>query len=372
MLRNYLLIAFRNSRRQFSYSLINIIGLAIGIACSLVIFLYVYGEWSYDRHFQRGNRIYRIGISFFNIGKFANGPERLLEVLPKEFGGIEIATRVMKDRDVIVGVSNQVYRESQVYYTDSSFFRVFDFSFAQGDPLRVLRGPNEIVLTESLAKKYFNRTDVMGQVLEIGKEKLPYTITGVVKDPDFNTHLKSPLWLSVQSHLTGEPAWSSAAFYNYVLLHENSNESDLLRALNDVFEKHVYPESGMRMGFKSLEDYRKNENAIKFYVHSLRDIYLRSKLNLEISPGGNESNIYVFSAISFFIMVLAAVNFVNLTTARSSRRAKEVGIRKTMGTSRNKLVGQFLFESVMTSTVAMFLALVLAEVFLLAFEYPEK
>ncbi len=369
MLRNYLLIAIRNIQRQFSYSLINILGLAIGIACSLVIFLYVYGEWSYDRHFEKGDRIYRIGISFFNIGKFANGPEQLLDVLPKEFAGVETGTRIQMNRDVIVTIHDRVFKEPQVYYTDSAFFHVFDFSFVGGDPGKVLQGPNEMVLTVSMAMKYFSKTDILGQIVEIGKEKTPFKVTGVVEDPDFNTHLKAPIWLSVQSKLTREPSWSSAAFYSYVLLKENSREADLQEALNSIFEKHVYPESGIPMGFKSLEDYRQNENAIKFYVHNLQDIYLKSKLNFEISPSGNEYNIYIFSAISFFILVLAGVNFVNLTTARASRRAKEVGIRKTLGTSRNKLVGQFLLESVMTSMVAMFLSLILSEGFLLAFEY---
>lgn len=369
MFQNILKVAYRTLTRQLSYSLINIIGLAIGIACSLVIFLFVYGEWSYDKGFAKGDRIYRIGISFFNIGKFASGPERLFEVLPKEFAGIESATRIRKDRNVQLTIKDRMFTEAQVYYTDTAYFKLFDYHFIYGDQSKVLAGPNEVVLDEEMANKFFGRTDVMGEVIEVGKEKKPYTITGVVEDLAFNTHLKSGIWLSVHSQLTGEPAWSSAAFYNYVLLKENSKEADLLAALDKIFEKNVYPESGMPMGFKTLEDYRKNENAIKFYVHPLKDIYLKSKLNLEISPGGNESDIYIFSAISLFILLLAAVNFVNLTTARASRRAKEVGIRKAMGTSRGKLVGQFLFESVLTSSIAMILAIVLAEAFLLVFQY---
>jgi putative ABC transport system permease protein len=369
MIRNILLVAYRSLTRQLSYSLINIIGLAIGIACSLVIFLFVYGEWSYDKGFDKADRIYRVGISFFNIGQFACGPEELFDVLPQEFGGIETATRIRKDRDVMITVKGKTFKEKSAFFTDTAYFKLFDYSFLSGDPKKVLHSPNELVLTKSMATKYFGHADVLGEIIEVGKEKVPYTITGVVNDLNFNTHLKTEFWLSIQSKITGDATWSSAAFYNYVLLKEQTNEADLSRGLNTVFENHVFPESGQPMGFKTLEDYRKNDMAVKFYIQPLTTIYLKSKLNLEISPGGNEANIYIFSAVSFFILLLAAVNFVNLTTARATRRAKEVGIRKTMGTSRTKLVGQFLFESVVTSSIAMVLALLLSEVFLWTFEY---
>lgn len=369
MIRNILLVAYRSLTRQLSYSIINIMGLAIGIACSLVIFLFVYGEWSYDRYYSKGDRIYRIGVSFFNIGKFANGPEELLDVLPKEYAGIETATRIHKERNELVTIKDQQFTEAYVFYTDTAFFKMFDFAFLSGNAAKVLEGPNEVVLTESMAKKYFDKTDVMGEVLLIGKTRTPYTVTGVVADPDFNTHLNGSLWLSVQSKISGEPVWSSAAFYNYVLLKETQTESDLLAALDQTIATHVFPESGKPMGFQRLEDYVANDNAVKFYVHPLKDIYLKSKLNREIIPGGNEANIYIFSAISVFILVLAAVNFVNLTTARASRRAKEVGVRKTMGTSRGRLIGQFLMESMITSTLAMLVSLLLAEMFLSLFQY---
>lgn len=367
LLQNYFKVAFRNLWRSKAYSLITIGGLAIGIACSLVIFLFVYGEWSYDKGFAKADRIYRIGISFFNIGQFANGPEELVDVLPKEFDGIETATRIRNERDVPIKIKEATSKES-AYYTDSAYFKIFNYTFLSGDPKKVLVGPNEAVVTRKLAFKLFGRSDVVGEVIGVGKKNEPFTVTGVVKDLGFNSHLKTELWLSNQNFITGDHVWSSAAFYNYVLLKEKNTEMDLHNALGLLFEHHVYPESGKPMGFKSLEDYRKNDMAIKFYVHKLTDIYLKSKLNFEISPGGNESNIYIFSAVSIFILILAAVNFVNLTTARAARRAKEVGIRKAMGTLRGKLVGQFLLESITTSLLSMILALLLAEIFLKVFE----
>lgn len=368
MLKNILTVAYRNLIRHLGYSLINIAGLAIAISCSLIIFLYVYGEWSYDKSFANGDRIYRIGVSFFNIGKFANGPERLLEVLPDQYAGIETATRITKDRDVIIHANGQEFREPFAYYTDSAFFKVFDFQFVQGDRETVLRAPGEIVVNESIAEKFFGTQDVLGQTIELGKDRVPYKISGVVRDFTFNTHVNSPIWISNHSVLTGEKVWSSAACYSYVLLKEGQAEADLLQAVDRMIATTVFEEFGRSMGIATLEDYRANDNAVKFYVHPLEEIYFKSKLNLELTPGGDESSVYVFGAIAFFILVLAAVNFVNLTTARAAHRAREVGIRKAMGTSRRRLIGQFLGESVLTSTIAMLFSLVLAELFLVAFE----
>src|SRR5205085_10916131 len=144
-------------------------------------------------------------------------------------------------------------------------------------------------------------------------------------------------------------------------------EEDLTAAIDRMVEETVFPEFGKNMGIQSMEDYRKNDNAVKFYIHPLKDIYLKSKFAAELSPGGNESNIYTFLAIALFILTLAVVNFINLTTARATHRAKEIGIRKTMGTTRSRLMGQFLLESCMTSSLAMVVAFVLAEMFLRMF-----
>src|SRR5258706_3959507 len=208
LLNNYFKVAFRNLWRSKAYSAITIGGLAIGIACSLVIFLFVYGEWSYDKGFSKADRIYRIGISFFNIGQFAAGPEELLNVLPKEFDGVETATRIRKERDVPIKIKDATFNEASVYYTDSAYFKVFDYTFLSGDPKKVLINPNEAVVTRKLATKLFGHSDVVGEVIGVGKKSEPFTITGVVKGLGFNAHLKADLWLSNQGLITGEAAWS--------------------------------------------------------------------------------------------------------------------------------------------------------------------
>ncbi len=365
MLRNFLVIALRNLRRQAMYSVINISGLAVGMACSLVIFLYVYGEWSHDRHFENGDRIYRIGVSFFNIGNFAKGPELLGNFLPNEFEGIEAFTRFQRRPETEIRVGGQLFKDL-AYEVDSLFFTVFTYPFKLGDPRSAISG-HSAVLTESMALKYFQRTEVIGEVLEVGGDRTPYVITGVVEDDHRNSHLKASLWLTLNFDPGKQYYWSSAAFYNYVLLKENVGRPDLERALDRIVEKYVYPTTGVAMGKKSLEEYLSDPNAVRFHIHALRDIYLRSKLNLELSPGGNETNVIIFGVIALFILVLAAVNFVNLSTARAVRRAREVGVRKTLGTTRTRLIAQFLLESVVVCLFSMTAALALAELFTFAF-----
>jgi putative ABC transport system permease protein len=368
LLSNYLKVAFRTLWRSKSYSAITIGGLAIGIACSLVIFLFVYGEWSYDKGFAHANRTYRIGISFFNIGNFASAPEELLDVLPQEFAGVETATRIRRVSAEPIQLGDDAFVE-QVFYTDTGYFQIFDYQFLTGSARDLFNGPSDAVITDELALKYFNTTDAVGETIEVGKAKTPFTVRAVVKAPDFNTHLRANIWLSNHALITSNPVWTSSAFYSYVLLREGVTEQDLQAALDQVFVNHVYPESGKPMGFPTLESYRGNDISVKFHVHKLTDIYLKSKLNFELVPGGNESNIYIFSAIAVFIFFLATINFINLSTARAVRRAKEVGVRKALGAQRQKLVGQFLMESVLISMIATVCALFLSQIFLKAFEY---
>jgi putative ABC transport system permease protein len=364
MLKNFITVALRNLRRQVMYSFLNLFGLAIGMACSLVIFLYVFGEWSHDRHFANADRIYRIGVSFFNMGPFANGPERLRDFLPKEFPGIEAYTRFEKSNDEVFRIKDASY-EDQVYYVDSSFFTVFSYSFVKGDAATAMLKPASVVLSESMAKKYFKGTSAIGQTIEVGKKKEPYVVTGIVKDDTGNSHMKASVWISQQHDVLGKEHWMSASVYTYVLLREGVYEADLNRALDRIIEKNVYPESNTAN--VPLERYIQDENSVKFSILPLKDIYLKSKASLELSPGGNETNLYIFSVIAVFILGLAGVNFINLSTARATRRAKEVGIRKSLGTSRGRLIVQFLLESVLMSLLAMIVALGLAELFSFAF-----
>lgn len=366
MIKNYLLIAFRSLKRQFAYSLINVFGLAIGLACSLVILMYVYGEWSYDRHHANADRVYKIGISFFNMGGFAIGPEVMGDYLP-QYEGVEAFTRVSKESSLEISTGKQDFKEL-AYYTDTAFFKIFSYDFVQGDARTALKDASAMVITQSMAKKYFGDSDALGKTLLIDKEKKPFTITGIVKDEIRNSQLQASIWLSNISILKHEALWTSASMYNYVMLKEGKQQKDLEADLDRLLEKEVYTKPmGVPAGI-SFEDYKRHPNSVHFYVHALTDVHLQSKLNYEISPAGDETNMYTFGAISIFILLLAAVNFINLTTARASRRAKEVGIRKVIGSSRAKLVWQFLAESLMVSSFAMVLAVLFGQLFLYIFE----
>ena len=366
MLTNYIIIAWRHTRRQSLYSFINILGLALGMACSLVIFLYVYGEWSYDRHFANNDRIYRIGVSFFNMGNFAKGPEMLADVLPTSFGGIREFTRFNKSAAEYLDVDGEVFNDL-VYHVDSSFFKVFSYEFIEGSPPTAMSRPHSVVLTESMAQKYFHTSRALGKTIAVGKEKVPHTITGIVKDEHRNSHLKAQVWTTLDLDPHKQYHWTSASTYNYVLLRENVSQTALADALESVIAEYVFPSAGRAMGKKSVEEYKADPNSVKFFIHPLKDIYLKSRLSLELSPGGSETNMIIFGIIAAFMLVLAGVNFINLSTARAARRAKEVGIRKTLGTTRPRLISQFLLESVMVCVFSMIIALGIAELFTFAF-----
>jgi len=359
-------IAWRNLRRQFSYTFINVLGLSIGLACSLVMMLYVYSEWSYDRHFTNADRTFKIGISFMNVGNFGLGPEALGDFLPGDFEGLERFTRVMRSGETQLVAGEKSFREL-MYYTDTSFFKVFDYEFLQGNPQTALK-PHGIVITESMARKYFGTDDVMGKLILVGKEKSVYSINGIVKDDDRSSQLKAKIWLSIDDKLTHEPIWTSAGYYNYVLIKPGKTQKDLEQALDRVLEKRVYSQNGRHFA-KTFEEYKQDENAVKFFIHPLKDVHLKSTLLYEISPGGNESMLYSFGAIGLFILVLASVNFINLTTARASRRAREVGVRKAIGSTRGKLMSQFMLEAVLLCLIAMLVSLGLAELLLSVFEW---
>jgi putative ABC transport system permease protein len=361
MIKNFILVAFRNMKRQLLYTTLNIFGLAIGLACTLVIFMFVYGEWSHDRHFNSADRIYRVGVSFFNMGRFAIGPELLGDVLSRESDAVERVTRFRRSTDEKIWVNDRLSRE-EVYYADSNFFNVFSYAFTKGHP-RVLDRKQSAVLTESMSKKLFGTTNTVGSMLLVGKDKLPYEVTGIVTDSNLPSHLRSEIWLSLDLSSESSPYWSSASIYSYVLMKPGFDETDLRASLDRIIAKHVYPQSGMEQKNVSLEKYLEDPNAVKFNILPLREIYLTSTEMMELSPVGNRSQLIIFGIIGGVILLLATVNFVNLATARATKRAREIGIRKSLGTTRVALVLQFLIESVVIAVFAMVVALGFSELF---------
>ncbi|MEZ4699794.1 MAG: ABC transporter permease [Rhodothermales bacterium] len=367
MIRHAFLIALRSLRRDPLTSIINIGGLALGIAAAFVLGLYVRQELSYDRHVEGGDRVYRIATDFFNMGGFAKSQQQLLDILPDLVPEIEAATRFDRGfQETTVQVGETRYAEPAYIYADSAFFDLFSYRFLEGTPGQVMRAPDEIVLSETAARTYFGDAPALGRVVLVGKERKPHRVTGVVADPPYRTHLAASLWLPLVREDEPASAWSNVQFYNYVRLREGSDPAALQRGLDRLLRDYAFPSSGVD---GTYEQWASSDFAVRFMIQPLRDIYLHSDYRLEIKPGGNPVQVYVLGIIGAFILVLAAINYINLTTAAGAIRAKEVGVKKTLGAEPNALRRQFVAETVALSGMALVVALVFAQLLLRVFSY---
>lgn len=368
MIRNNFKIAIRNLFKQSSYAVINIGGLAIGIACSFVILLYVFQELSYEKHFKDHHRIYRVATKFMSMGTFANGPEIFLDVFPQEYPWVEQFCRVSGESFEIIYRDYTVRKEG--LYVDPEFFNMFPYQFESGNPSTAMDNENSVVISLDLAMDLFGNDEALGMIIELGEDedKAPFLVTGVVDIKNVKSHLNSNLWIrkSISNEQTSgfDDNWISIATYNYIKVNPGISLEDIQNSLDKTVEKHVFP------NFKStssFEDWFQRDDAYRLIAQPLDDIYLKGTLSFDISAGGNATTVNVLLAIAILIILIASVNFINLSTARATRRAKEVGIKKTMGSTRINLVFQFISESVMTSLVATVFAFGIAELLLLAF-----
>jgi putative ABC transport system permease protein len=357
MLKNYLKIALRNLLRNKVYSFINIGGLAVGMATCLLITLYVLDEISYDRFHKNANRIYRINFDVKfggNDKKYATTPDATGAALKNDYPFIETFTR-FRPNDVLVKKGNQTIRENHAMFADNSTFEVFDIPFIYGDSRTALIQPYTVVLDESTAQKYFGTTNVLGRRMTIDDDA--YKVTGVMKNMPENTHLKGRnILLSIEGLADSKANnWLSNNFFTYLVFKEGTNPKQLQSQFSKVVKKYMLPQITQIVGSKSIEEFEKTGNHVGFGLTALTDIHLYSDKEDELSPNGSSQYVYIFSAIALFILLIACVNFMNLSTARSVNRAKEVGVRKVLGTIRSYLVGQFLSESILLSLIAFIL-----------------
>jgi putative ABC transport system permease protein len=351
MLKNYLRTAFRNLWRHRGFSLLNIIGLTIGMVAFFLIFLYVRFELSYESMFSKADRIYRVVADIKTPTETINASVPAWAVpmhMRTEFQEVESAVRVITNDNWLVTKGDQHFEEKEVVDADSTFFSLFDFPLLKGNPKTALRDPNSIVLTETTAKKYFGNANPMGQSLTFGKEKLPGIVTGVMKDIPDNSMLKCSMIVSTTTFIKPGPnsldeQWSNYGPYAFVLLKPGVNAKALESKLPAFLEKM----SGSEM--------HKQQMIPTLSLERLRDVYLRS--TRDGSKTGNITNVYIFSIIGAFILLIAGINFINLTTARSTERAKEVGIRKVLGAGKGQLSRQFIGESVILCLIAFLLAI---------------
>ena len=348
MLKSYLKIALRNLLRQKGYAFINVTGLTVGLTCCLLISLYVWHERSYDRFHRHADRIYRVVEDITRPdGTVARAPAAgaVGPALVRDFPEVLRAVRFER-ATMLIAHGERRFQEDNVYFTDSTVFDVFSFPLLKGDPHTALTAPFSIVLTSGAAQRYFGEADPIGQTLIIGS-KTPFTVTGVLQDPPPNSHIRFDMLLSMATREAFSPGWSGGWFwsaYTYVLLAPGYDRAGLEEKLPQFIERY--------MGDEMRETGQQHALSLQL----LRDIHLYSKRAGEPSPPGSLSNLYLFSMIAVLILLIACVNFVNLTTAQAARRAKEVGLRRVVGGTQTQLVLQFLTEPVLLSLGASVLA----------------
>ncbi len=365
MIRNYLKTAYRSLVKNLGFTAINVLGLSVGIATCLLIVFYVVDELSYDRYNTKADRIYRITPEASlngHAGSYATSEGPLEPALKDNFPEIERVTRLI-DKDGLfasaqkfsIRKGNGNIQETKVVFTESSLFDVFTLPMVSGDPAKALDEPHSAVITESTAKKYFNRTDVVGQMLTINDTSL-YKITGVIKDIPSQSHFNYNFFLSFaslpESKVTG---WGYSGVHNYVLVKPGANIKNLEARIRDLEIKNSPAPA---------KTWTTGSNYFRTVLTPLLNIHLRSNSGYELDKGGKIEYVYIFSVIALFIALIACVNFMNLSTARSANRAKEVGVRKVLGSARKHLIAQFLTESILVTLVSTTIAVVLAVILL--------
>lgn len=358
MFKNYLKVALRNLWKNKAFSAINIIGLATGLAVCLLIVLYVKDELSYDKYNVNANRIYRLDADiYFNNTQatFAVAPNPLAPALVRDYPVVKQMVRLNYQGDILIKKDNQNVQDHHAVFADSTFFKVFTVPMIAGNPFTALNEPNSIVIDETTAKKYFNSTDVLGKTLYVDNST-NCKITGVIKDMPRQSHCHFSF---IRPRSTGNDSWLSNNAASYILVQPGVSRGKLQGYVNATINNYLAKDLQEQL-HSSLNDLEKKGNHFIYHLMPLTDIHLHSDKSYEIEGNGNITYVYIFSIIAIFILLIACVNFMNLSTARSANRAKEVGIRKVAGSLRSHLIIQFLTESVLLSFFSLLIAILLA------------
>jgi putative ABC transport system permease protein len=362
MLRNYLKSAFRNLVKSKFYTSINIIGLAVGLATCLLILLYVKDELSFDRYNTKAERIYRVN----NEIKYGNNhmdlavcPAILGSSMVREMPQVEQYTRIRWSGSLLIKKGNENVQESRVAFADSTLFDVFTLPVIEGNPKTALKEYHSLVITESMSKKYFNSINVVGKTLLIN-DTVNYKISAVIKDIPKQSHFNFDFFLPMlENSGSNDDNWLNEDWNTYILLKQNAEAKQVEVQLNPFMNKHTGPQlkSVINLG---PDEFKKSGGYFRASLTPLTAIYLHSNKTGELDANGSAEFVYIFSAIALLILLIACVNFMNLSTARSSNRAKEVGVRKVLGSLKINLVQQFLTESLLISFIALGLSMVIS------------
>ena len=363
MFRNYITIAFRNILKYKFFAAINIVGLVIGMACCLLIFVYVQDELSYDRFHRDYENLYRIGLHGRIAGQELQATTSSLPVGPtmeSEIPGIEGMTRLTQassSSGIVFRYGEKIIAEPNVYIVDSNFFEFFSFELVTGDPATALTGPNSVVITEAMATKYFGTDDPIGKIITIGTDKLPCAVTGIAKEAPSNSHFH---YNALLSFITVEkdyfPGWTGNSWQTYIRKDANTSVEDITAKLEEIVDVHVGKELEQGLGI-SLDEFKKQGGIYRYLLYPIADSHLYQAFEGDLEPPSDIQYVYIFSGVGIFILLIACINFMNLSTARSAGRAKEVGLRKTLGSQRKQMIFQFLSESFIYSLVSAVAAL---------------
>lgn len=355
MLKNYVKTALRNIFRTKAFSLINIIGLAIGMAGTLLIMMYITSELSFENFHKNRKHIYRVGVEFGDEGSkmtFAGAMQALGPALVENFPEVDNAVRFEQDDHPKFEYNNKTFLEQNSFFADPAVFDIFSFTMLEGSPETALIEPFSIVITEDSAQKIFGEESPFGKTLLYNSE-FSVKVTGIMKNIPSNTHLKCDYLLSFSSleslgRIPDMPWNVFGDTYTYLRLKDNTRVDNFLPKIHELLEKNT------------SENFA---NMITFNLLKLTDIHMKSKAIVELGPRGNMTYVYVFSSVAVLILLIACFNFMNLSTARSLKRKKEVGMRKVLGANRSQLIRQFLGESLILTLISMVLAVILFELF---------
>lgn len=367
MIINYIKTAFRFVAKQKIYTFINVAGLSLGLCTCLFIMLYIIDEYRFDTFHKDASRIFRVNLFGRMSGQefntcYTSAP--IAAGMKAELPEIEEACRITVWNDISVRYEDVTFTEKKVLVADSNYFDFFSFDLLQGDSKTVLKEPNGIVLTESLASRLLGYTGKgdsrpLGKAVIIGTDKRLYRVTGITEDPPHNSHFHYSMIIPMESwDYSHSQLWTSNNLNTYLKLNENASWQNVQSKFPDLVMKYVGPQVQAAMGI-SIEDFYSQGGAYGYTLQPMLKIHLFSNLSQELEPGGNISTIYILITIVIFVLIIACINFMNLSTARFTIRAREVGVRKTMGASKGLLIFQFLNESFVLTFLSFVLALLL-------------
>ncbi|MGN6181273.1 MAG: ABC transporter permease [Mucilaginibacter sp.] len=359
MIKNYIKTAWRNLKSNKVFSFINVFGLSVGLTCCMFIGAYLYSELTYDTYPANARQIYRVGVRTISNGGSTEFPSTDIAVgegIKSAFPEVLAYTRISNNYPLFIKYGDKQFKEERVMLADPDFFDMFSIPLVEGNSKTALAEPNSMVITKEIEKKYFGNTPGLNKMLSDGRKL--YKVTGVIDKVPDNSHFHGDFFLSMSTEVTpAKPqTWSNVGIYTYLLLNKGTDPKKLEARFPQLVAEHVVPEIQHDMGV-SLAEAQKSVNTFLFYLMPLTDIHLHSATKYELEPNGDIQYVYIFGALALFILLLACINFTNLATASSAKRSKEIGIRKVLGSEKDKLVWQFLTESIMLTLLALVLAL---------------